>query len=153
MTGKSPFSNLHHVGIMVRDVDKAAEYYESLGIGPFETVIMDITERRLRGKLVSDVDAIKPKIKQAHVGPIRFELIQPVPGKESIWGEFLENKGEGIQHLAFVVDDSEKEEAELVKKGLNVIYSSKFQKGGSATYFETDKIGGVVFELFQRPRE
>gem|GEM_PF-3366278 len=34
-TKRSPFSTLHHVTIVVRDVDKAVEFYESLGIGPF----------------------------------------------------------------------------------------------------------------------
>ena len=29
-------SRIHHIGIVVRDIEKAIEYYESLGIGPFE---------------------------------------------------------------------------------------------------------------------
>ena len=150
VTEKSPFSNIHHVGAIVRDVDKAAEYYESLGIGPFEPITLNIKERILRCKVIN-VNDLKSKVREAQVGSIRFELIQPIEG-ESIWKEFLENKGEGAHHIAFVVDDIDNEEAELVKKGFKVIYRSRYSNGGT-TYFETDKIGGVVFELFQRPPE
>jgi len=146
--GKSPFSKLHHIGAIVSDVDKTAEYYESLGIGPFDPLVLSPKERILRGKPADD---LKLKIRMAHVGPVRFELIQPVAGKGSIWKEFLDSRGEGISHLAFLVDDLDKEEAELVKKGLNVIFRVRFQNGGGTTYLETDKVGGVVFELFQRP--
>ena len=34
--GNSPFSKVHHVGIIVKDVDKTVEYYGTFGIGPFE---------------------------------------------------------------------------------------------------------------------
>ena len=36
----SPLSNFHHVGSIVKDVDKTASYYESLGLGPFEPLIV-----------------------------------------------------------------------------------------------------------------
>ena len=38
MPDKSLFSKVDHIGVVVRDIDKAVEYYESLGIGPFEPV-------------------------------------------------------------------------------------------------------------------
>jgi len=148
--GKSPFSQIHHIGAVVKDVDKTAEYYESLGMGSFERLILNPKERTMRGKPADD---LKLKIRMAHVEPTRFELIEPVAGEGSIWKEFLESKGEGIHHLAFLVDDIDKEEAELVKKGLNVIFKVRFVNGGGTTYFETDKIGGVTFELFQRPQD
>jgi len=33
---KSPFSKLHHLSIVVRNMDEAIKFYESLGIGPFK---------------------------------------------------------------------------------------------------------------------
>ncbi len=33
---KSPFSNLHHISIVVRNIDEAVKFYTSIGIGPFE---------------------------------------------------------------------------------------------------------------------
>ena len=33
-TGKSPFSEVAQIGVLVRDLEKAIEYYEIFGIGP-----------------------------------------------------------------------------------------------------------------------
>jgi methylmalonyl-CoA/ethylmalonyl-CoA epimerase len=147
--GKSPLSNIHHVGVIVRDVDETAEYYESLGMGPFEPLIVNGEDERIRGKLIND---LKLKIRMGHIGPIRMELIEPVTGTGSIWKEVLERKGEGIHHLAFVVDDIEKAKAELIEKGLKLIFSARFNKNGGAAYFETNKAGDLVLELFQPPQ-
>ncbi len=35
MTEQLPFSKVDQIGVIVRDIDKAVEYYQSLGIGPF----------------------------------------------------------------------------------------------------------------------
>jgi catechol 2,3-dioxygenase-like lactoylglutathione lyase family enzyme len=149
LVGKSVLSNIHHVGTIVRDVDKTAEYYESLGMGPFEPLDVIGEDERIKGKLIYD---LKLKIRMGHIGPIRMELIEPVTGTGSIWKEVLESKGEGIHHLAFGVDDIEKAKAELIEKGLNLIFSAKFKNGGGCGYFETDRVGHLVFELFQPPR-
>ena len=147
--GKSALSNIHHVGAIVRDADKTAAYYESLGMGPFEPLNVEGEDERIRGKLILD---LKLKIKMGYIGPVRVELIEPVAGSESIWKEVLESKGEGIHHLAFVVDDIEKAKAELVKRGLSLIFTAKFKRGGGCGYFETGQIGSLVFELFQPPQ-
>lgn len=144
-----PFSKVDHVGAVVRDLDKAVEYYHSLGIKPFEPSKLTVVERELRGKPI-DVDKIKAKISFARIGSIRLELIQPIKGK-SPWKEFLESKGEGVHHLGFLVDDIDKETAKLVEKGFVVVYRARFLKGGGAVYFDTGKIGGVLLELVQWP--
>ena len=141
--GKSPFSKLDHVGVVVRDLDKAIEYYQSLGIGPFEHRSMDkIAEKTLYGK----ADDSKVKIAMAQLGPIKIELIQPVAGT-SVQQEFLDSRGEGINHLCFSVDDLDKEAARLVEKGLKVMFRTKRTGGGSVAYFDTRKVGDVIFEL------
>ena len=140
------------MGVIVRDMDKAIEHYSSLGIGPFESLrkLLPI-ERKVLGKPI-DPDNFRLKVRVTQMGPVQLELIQPVAG-ESLWKEFLETKGEGINHLGFFVDDIDKEEAKLVEKGFKVLYSSRFQSGGGATYFDTGKVGGVILELIQWPSE
>jgi len=93
---KSPLTeNFHHVGLIVRDADRVAEYYESLGIGPFEPFAVDVIERKFRGKPLLGAQL---KIRMAHVGSTRIEIIQPVAGKGP-WGDFLDRHGEGILEL------------------------------------------------------
>jgi len=147
MTEKSPFSKIDHVGVIVSDIDKVVEYYQSLGIGPFERLNLNVVEMKVWGKPAEDV---KLKVQVAQMGQVQFELIQPIAG-ESPMMEFLQTKGEGISHLGFFVDDIDKEVAKLVEKGLKVTFSIKFLPSGGAAYLETDKIGGITLELIQFP--
>ena len=144
----SPLSSFHHVGSIVKDVDRTAAYYESLGLGPFEPLIVNGEEERIRGELIEDLEL---KIRMGYIGPVKIEMIEPVAGKGSIWKEILDSKGEGIHHIAFQVDDIEKAKADLLEKGLALIFSARFGKNGGAAYFKTDQIGGLVLELFRVP--
>ena len=144
---ESPFSKVAQIGVIVRDMDKAIEYYQSLGIGPFEPLKTTSTDRKAYGKPAPDV---KNLVRVTQMGQVQFELVQPVSG-ESVQKEFLEGRGEGINHLGFLVDDLDKEVAKLVEKGFKVTSSVKFVGGGGVAYLDTDRVGGVMFELIQWP--
>jgi methylmalonyl-CoA/ethylmalonyl-CoA epimerase len=138
----------HHVGLVVKDADETADFYESIGLGPFEDITFKVKDRKLRGE---PLPHLKLKIRMAHTGPTRIELIQPIEG-EGPWFEFMAKHGEGVAHVAFVVDDLQKSKEELVKRGLKVLTESLFEDGGSA-YLESDKLGGTVVEIIQRPSD
>lgn len=140
---ESPFSRLIQVGVVVKDLDKAIERLMSLGIGPFTPMtIPDDAEQWFRGK---PLDA-KFKISGARLGEIVLELIQPVEGK-SPHQEFLDSKGEGIQHIAFAVDDLDREVARLMKQGVSVLLSANLRDVRVA-YLDLGA-GGLVVELIQ----
>ena len=143
---ESPFSKLIQVGVVVKDLDKVVERLTSLGIGPFTSMhIPDDAEQWFRGK---PLDA-KFKISGAKLGEIVLELIQPLEGK-SPHQEFLDSQGEGIQHIAFAVDDLDREVARLTKKGVNVLLSANLPKVRVA-YLELGA-GGLVIELMQEKK-
>ena len=142
---------VQQVSIVVKDMDRAIEYYSStFGIGPFRVIDIDMKGVLLRGKPVRT----KIKVAFARSGPLQIELIQPVEGK-NIYTEFLDSKGEGLHHLGFQVDDLDGMLAELAKEGIQpVFYHSLPQLGAAFAYLNTDKIGGVMFELIeQKTRE
>ena len=141
-------SKFHHVGVVVKNIDEAVEYFQGLGIGPFEPSNLVHIDRKMYGKPVpADVKNI---IKATKMGPIGIELIQPVSG-ESPHKRFLESRGEGINHLAFVVDDIEEAISIMLEAGFKLLSSSKNQGGGGMAYFDTDKVGGVQIELEEIP--
>ena len=144
---KLPFTKIGHVGVTVEDMDKAVAHYQSLGIGPFEPLHTTLYDRQFHGKPADDS---RVAILVAKIGEVELELAQPVAG-ESVHREFMEKHGEGISHLGFYVDDLDKEVAELVAKGFEVVTSGKFVGGGGLAYLDTDKEGGVFFELIQFP--
>jgi len=145
VTEDSLFSRFDHIAVIVKDLNKAIEYYESLGMGSFEKAdLSGLTDKTMYGKPVD----FQTEMAHAQVGGVTIELIQPVKDAP-VFEEFLEKNGEGIHHIAFVVDDLEKETAKLVDKGIEVILTAKLASGGGGVYLDTRKIGGVVIELVQ----
>ena len=84
------------------------------------------------------------------MGPIWLELIQPVSGKY-IHQEFLERRGEGINHISFIVDDIEEAISIMAESGFQAIVYQKNVGGGGMAFFDTDKVGGFIIELQELP--
>ena len=137
----------YQIGLVVRDIDKAMEYYESLGIGPFhEGPSAYAIERRVHGK---DMPENKVVCRLAQMGPIEFELMQPVAG-QSLQQEFLDEHGEGVLHICAYTNDIAKDIEEMGECGRDVIAYAKFDDGGICAHFDTREIGGLSLELFER---
>ena len=129
---------LHHIAVIVRDIDKAVEYYQSIGIAtPGREVKFPEAKPNIRAKFVQ-------------MGSIPIEFIQPLEG-ESNYKEFLNSKGEGVQHIAFAVDDLDEEEDELVDKGVLVIVKGKAPAafGSISAHFDTRQVGNFAIQLIQ----
>ena len=140
---------LRTIIVAVKDMDKAVEHYQSLGIGPFSPE--SILDRRT---LYTDLKVSRPgdmtaklKHRTAQLDSVRFELIQPVE-EESFQKEFLDSRGEGVVDLSFIVDDLEEETAKLVEKGIPVILSAT-RESGSIAIFDTRKVGNFYIQLVQ----
>lgn len=142
---ESLFTRVHYVGVVVEDMEKALAHYDALGIGPFKPLKLSPSEGLLRGKRLITT----PIISMGEVGGIVIELLQPTE-EASLIKEFFESKGEGLHHIAFPVDDIDRETDKLVKKGFEVLFGQKFGKGGCA-FFDTGNVGGMFVELFCPP--
>jgi 4-hydroxyphenylpyruvate dioxygenase-like putative hemolysin len=134
------------LGIVVRDIDKAVEYYEAtFGWGPFSISEVSLEGCHYRGKPTD----VRLKMAMAQSGPIEIELIQVLEG-ESIHSEFLREKGEGLQHVRFTVDKLDDILAEWAKAGIEPVWQHSFPEIGiSWAYVNTDAIGGVMAELIE----
>ncbi|MBA7700894.1 hypothetical protein ES703_109619 [subsurface metagenome] len=133
------------VGVVVRDMDQAVKRLESLGIGPFESRLLPPDrEEWYRGQ----PHKANVKISMAQVGDVQLELIEPLEGK-SVHGEFLDSKGEGIQHIMFSVKDFDKETARLTEEGAVELLRAKFPGGPELAYLDLN-VGGIIVELVQQ---
>ncbi len=141
----------HHVSVVVRDMAKAMKFYEALGIGPFPPLLgpqgkVSLVNKTLHGKPADwELDL---RHAEGGVGNLTFELIQPLEGDTPV-KDFLEKKGEGIQHIGFFVDDMEQETAKMAEKGFKITQSGETPTVKWA-YFGTDAVGGVSIELMQK---
>ena len=147
MTGenkkKSPFSKLTQIGVVVKDMDVTIKKLTSFGIGPFEHRSIPAEAKEwYRDKPLNATF----KIAAANVGGVELEFIQPVEG-ESPHQAFLDEKGEGIQHLAFAVENLEEDIEKLKENGASVQLKADLGKLKVA-YMDLDT-SGLVFELMQ----
>jgi methylmalonyl-CoA/ethylmalonyl-CoA epimerase len=125
-------------------MDQAIKRFSALGIGPFYSKTPPRTARSLfRGRPFVSADRVK--IMAAQLGNSELELIQPLEG-ESPHREYLESKGEGIQHIAFAVDDLDKAVEKLKASGSDVLLEGRRVDGSGVTYLDLNA-AGVIVEL------
>ena len=135
-----------HIGVVVKDLDEANAYYRSLGFGDFVPNVSEAaTDRKVYGQPANN---LKLRGAETQLGSIRFEMLEPIEG-ESIQKEFLMKKGEGINHIGFVVEDLDKEVAQLEAKGFPVVSSGKVPPRECFAYIDTTRVGGVMIELIK----
>ncbi len=75
-------------------------------------------------------------------------LIELIEGK-TIHEAFLKEKGEGLHHIGFEVKDLKEGIAKAGKLGLQVTQSWQREDGLGFAYLDSDRTGGVVFEMIQ----
>lgn len=144
---------LHHVGIPVRNLDQSLEDYQSLGVASFQPEFL-IDSSKAEEYLVygkTPEPAVKTRGVMGEVGPLGVELLQPVEG-DTVHKELLDSTGEGVGHIAYLVEDLEAETATLVENGFPVILSIKppGQDKRSAVYIDTrSKFSNLIIELIQ----
>jgi len=135
-----------HIAVVVKDVEKAVEYYSKA----FGLTFEEIAEHALPPDVITrgKPTPYTMKVTFAKMGPIRLELVQVVEG-ECIYTEFLREHGEGMHHLGFEVADLEKEVANAEAQGLEMICHLKMVGIMAFAHFDPGKTNGVRLELVQ----
>ncbi|HPS83161.1 MAG TPA: methylmalonyl-CoA epimerase [Bacteroidales bacterium] len=99
-------SHIEHIGIAVKNLTESIKYYEEV-LG-------------LKCYAIEEVADQKVKTAFFMVGQTKIELLESTDPEGPI-GKFIENKGEGIHHLAFAVNNIEKSLTEAEEKGIRLI--------------------------------
>ena len=143
---KLEIKQLVQVSLVVKDLQKAMEHFWGIfGIGPWM-----IDTVRLDGTVHGKRELYSMKVATARVGNIELELIQPLTGP-SIYKEFLEERGEGLHHLACEVGDYDQAVAALKKRGIGILMSGSTELYTFA-YMDTEKYLGSIIEIYKPPR-
>lgn len=126
-----------HIGIAVSNLDEAIKLYT------------DVLGLELHGTEV--VSEQKVRVAFLPVGDTEVELLESTSPDGPI-AKFIEAKGQGIQHIAFKVDDIETALAEMKEKGLRLIDEKpRYGAGGARIAFLHPKsTNGVLIELCER---
>ena len=95
-----------HIGIAVKNIKDALKFYS------------DILGLKLEGEEVISEQKVKTAF--LPIGDTEVELLESTEPDGPV-AKFIERKGEGIQHIAFKVNDIEAALKELEEKGIRMI--------------------------------
>ena len=106
MHQESSFYQIEHIGIAVSDLELANDRYTKLfGIPPYKTEMVES-----QGVITSFF----------RVGPNKIELLQGL-NVDSPISKFIANRGEGIHHIAYAVDNILEEMERLKTLGFKIL--------------------------------
>ena len=130
-------SKIDHIGIAVSNLDETVKLYR------------DVLGLELHGTEV--VPEQKVRVAFLPVGDTEVELLESTSAEGPI-AKFIEAKGQGIQHIAFRVNDIEAALEEMRAKGMRLIDEKpRYGAGGAKIAFLHPKsTGGVLIELCER---
>jgi methylmalonyl-CoA/ethylmalonyl-CoA epimerase len=127
---------IEHIGIAVKDLKAANNLYSKLlNTSPYK---------------IEEVDSENVNTSFFQVGESKIELLEGTSPDSPI-SKFIEKRGEGVHHIAFEVDDIEKEIARLTKEGFHMIHEKP--KDGAdnklIAFLHPKSSNGVLIELCQ----
>jgi methylmalonyl-CoA/ethylmalonyl-CoA epimerase len=128
---------IDHIGVAVEKLDEALKVYEGiLGL-------------ELHG--TETVEEQKVTTAFLPLGESEIELLETTDPEGAI-GKFIAAKGQGIQHIAFRVENLEEALAELKAKGVRLIDEKPRQGAGGAriAFLHPKSTNGVLVELCER---
>jgi methylmalonyl-CoA/ethylmalonyl-CoA epimerase len=126
-----------HIGIAVKNLDETLEFYtDVLGLEVMGTEV---------------VEEQKVKVAFLPVGDTEVELLESTDPEGPI-ARFIEKNGEGVQHIAFKVENIEEAIEAMKAKGMRMIDETpRYGAGGAKIAFVHPKSSHrVLVELTQR---
>lgn len=126
-----------HIGIAVRSLEKSL---------PFYTDIL-----KLELIQIEEVESEKLKVAFLKAGDTKLELLEPTSAESAV-AKFIENRGEGIHHVALGVESIQQRIDEMKEKGIRMIQDvPKVGAGGAQVAFMHPKsAGGVLYEFCEK---
>ena len=134
--------NLIQVCVVTRDHQRTLEGFVGLGIGPWSIRTVDGSNMRATYRGAPADFALRLCL--ANSQNMNWEVIEPLSGR-SIYADFLERHGEGVQHLAFGCNGME--------------YADRVREFGARGYRSIqhgELFGGIAFHYFagrRRPED
>lgn len=127
---------IDHIAIAVRSIDEALGFYrDQLGLEPTQ---------------IKDLPGDGVRIAFLPIGDTEIELLEPL-GPETTMARHIEQRGPGLHHICFDVDDVGGELTRLGEAGVPLL-DLKPRRGAVAQigFLHPKASGGVLIELSER---
>ena len=151
MSGVFGTNMITQVALIVKDIEATKKKYaEFFGVEPpphFDGGKYEVTGVTYMGNPAPKTNAL---LCFFEIGPnIMLELIQP-NGEQSTWQDFLDEKGEGLHHIAFGVKNMDEKIASGEKFGMTLTQRGKYGDGsGEYAYLDATKDLKCFIELLE----
>ena len=128
---------VHHVAVVVRDIDQALAFYRD--------------QLHLPVELVLPIESDGVTIAFLAVGESKIELVQPTDSSTGV-ARYLESRGEGFHHVCLEVADIAAELGRLAAAEVELI-DAKPRPGaeGPVAFIHPRSCNGVLVELIETP--
>jgi methylmalonyl-CoA/ethylmalonyl-CoA epimerase len=130
-------SHIEHIGIAVKNLDEAIPFYEQvLGLKCYS--IEEVKDQKVRTAFFK-------------VGQTKIELLESTDPEGPI-GKFIENRGEGVHHMAYAVENLEECLKETESKGIRLIdkVPRKGAEGLDIAFLHPKSTSGVLTEFCEK---
>lgn len=127
-----------HIGIAVKNLDEVVRVYEgALGI---------------HVHAIEESEEQKVKVAFVPVGELELEFMESTSPDGTV-AKFIEKNGEGIHHIALLVDNIETALAEVKAKGVKLINEKPRPgaNGAKIAFLHPKSTAGVLLELSEKP--
>lgn len=144
---------IYQIAWVTRDLERSMKnWVENLRIGPWN--VYSFTEKTVKNLHVDGKPVTEPfkfLIAISRVGDMEMEIIQPVYGP-TIYGKFLDEKGEGLHHIKEKIEDDRMDAvvAEYASKGIAVTQTGQFFRDFHF-YLDTEPKVDFIYELGNCP--
>ena len=127
--------SLNHVAVVVPNIEEAIQFWQ------------DCLGLKLHG--VEEVASQKSRVAFFPLGESEVELVSPTSEDTGV-ARFLANRGAGMHHLCFEVDDIDGMLADLKEKGIRLINQEAVQlEGRKVAFIHPKSANGILVELYQ----
>ncbi|OLC24230.1 MAG: methylmalonyl-CoA epimerase [Thaumarchaeota archaeon 13_1_40CM_3_50_5] len=128
-----------HIAIAVKNLEEALKNYQKI-------LNVDHLE-------IEDVPNEKVKVAMLMLQDTRIELMEPTSPDSPI-SKFLQERGEGIHHIAITTDDIEKDVARASANGMKMLGGLRTGSyGRRITFIHPKSLHGVLTEFCEAPQE
>lgn len=127
--------NINHIAIAVNDVEQSLKFWrDAMG---------------LQVDRIEDVPSQKSEVVFIPVGDSEVELVKPTSPDTGV-AKFIEERGGGMHHLCFEVDNIDEMLAQLKEKGIRLINEVALElPGRKMAFIHPKSTNGVLVELYQ----
>ena len=129
--------HIDHIGIAVKEINQAGKFYTDV-LGLKIEDVENVAEQKVNVAFIPITDS-------------EVELLESTEPDGPV-AKYISARGEGVQHIAFRVEDIDKTLEELKEKGVRLIDQTPRKGAGGAriAFIHPKETNGVLVEICER---